>query len=80
MNRWRLTAPFAQADPAVVEAQATERLEEFLAARIAGEGAEGHVRVDPDIDVPLLYATTAGAPYERYEIERVDGPRWPDGA
>ncbi|MDQ3543865.1 MAG: hypothetical protein M3431_08410, partial [Actinomycetota bacterium] len=30
-------------------------------------------------DVPLLYATTAGAPYERYEIERVDGPRWPYG-
>ena len=48
VNRWELTAPFAQADPAVVEAQATERLEEFLAARIAGKGAEGHVEVDPD--------------------------------
>ena len=79
VNRWRLTAPFAQADPAAVEAQATERLEEFLAARIAGTGAEGHVQVDPDIDVPLLYATTSGAPYERYEIERVDGPQWPNG-
>jgi hypothetical protein len=79
VNRWRLTAPFAQADPAVAEAQATERLEEFLAARIAGQGAEGHVQVHPDIEVPLLYATASGAPYERYEIERVDGPQWPDG-
>jgi hypothetical protein len=79
VNRWRLTAPFAQADPVAVEAQATQRLEEFLAARIAGKGAEGYVQVDPDIDLPLLYVTTAGASYERYEIERVDGPQWPYG-
>lgn len=81
VNRWRLTPPFAQADPVAVEAQATERLEEFLAARIAGEGAEGRVRVQADVhvDVPLLYATTSGAPYERYEIERVEGPGWPYG-
>ena len=78
VNQWEMTAPFAQADPAALEAQATERLEEFLAARIAGEGAEGHVQVSADIDVPLLYATTSGAPYERYEIERV-GAHWPDG-
>ena len=49
VNRWQADAPFAQADPAVVEAQATERLEEFLAARIAGTGAEGHVQVDSDV-------------------------------
>jgi hypothetical protein len=30
-------------------------------------------------EVPLLYATTAGAPYERYEIERVSEPWWPYG-
>ena len=79
VNRWRLTTPFVQADPAVVEAQGRERLEEFLAARIAGEGAEGLVQLGREgVDFPLLYATTSGAPYERYEIERVDGPRWPD--
>src|SRR4030065_12800 len=44
VNQWRLTAPFAQADPVAVEAQATERLEEFLAARNAGAGAEGPVQ------------------------------------
>jgi hypothetical protein len=79
VSRWELTAPFAQVDPVPVEAQATERLEAFLAARIAGAGAEGRVQVDGYSDVPLLYATTSGARYERYEIERVDGPRWPYG-
>ncbi|HVR33051.1 MAG TPA: hypothetical protein VMS74_10140, partial [Acidimicrobiia bacterium] len=79
VSSWRPTAPFAQADPVAAEAQATERLEEFLAARIAGSGAEGYVEVEPNTDVPLLYATTSGAPYERYEIERVDGPGWPYG-
>ncbi len=79
VSRWELTAPFAQVDPVPVEAQAAKRLEEFLAARIAGNGAEGYVQVDyyPSTTVPLLYATTSGAPYERYEIERV--PWWPYG-
>jgi hypothetical protein len=77
---WELTAPFAQSDPAPLVAQATGYLEEFLAARVVGNGAEGHVQVDPEgTTVPLLYATSSGAPYERYEIERVDGPRWPFG-
>jgi hypothetical protein len=83
VNGWRLTAPFAQADPVAVQARATERLEGFLAARVAGTGAEGQVQIlsqnPPDVGVPLLYATTSGAQYERYEIERLDGPRWPDG-
>ena len=82
VNQWRSTAPFAQADPAIAEAQATERLEKFLAARIAGRGAEGYVNVYADWlvqRVPLLYATTSGAPYERFEFERVAGPTWPYG-
>jgi hypothetical protein len=79
VSSWRPTAPFAQADPVAAEANATERLEEFLAARIAGNGAEGYVVVEPNADVPLLYATTSGATYDRYEVERVEGPRWPDG-
>jgi hypothetical protein len=79
VNRWRLTAPFAQSDPVAVETEVTERLDAFLAARIAGTGADGHVQVEGDGDVPLLYATTSGAPYERYEIERIYGPQWPYG-
>jgi hypothetical protein len=77
VNRWQMTAPFAQIDPAPIEAQGRERLEEFLTARIAGTHTGGYVQVDGNIDVPLLYATTSGARYERYEIERVDGPVWP---
>lgn len=69
--------PFVQADPAAVEARAREHLEEFLAARVAGSGAEGHVDVDVQSGIPLLYATTAGSPYDRYEIERVGAPSWP---
>ena len=79
---WTATQ-FAQADPSVVEARATARLEDFLRARIDGEGAEGFVEVfdlfGGSEDVPLLYATTTGAPYERSEIEIVDGPHWPSG-
>lgn len=82
VSRWR-TMTFAQADPAVTEPQATHRLEEFLAARVAGRDAEGYVDVYDDSltvrQVPLLYATTSGSPYERFEFDIVDGPLWPDG-
>ena len=77
------TTRFAQADPSVVEAEATARLEDFLRARIEGVGAEGYVQVFDFLgefeDVPLLYATTTGAPYERFEIEQRGEPEWPDG-
>ena len=76
VSGWRMTEPFTQADPSVVEAEAIAHLEDFLQARIAGEGAEGYVVWQ---EVPLLYATTAGARYERFEIERVSEPWWPYG-
>ena len=66
-------------------AEATAYLRAFLGARIAGDGAEQFLRLpegeapSPDEEVPLLYATTDGIPYERYEIERVQGPVWPNG-
>jgi hypothetical protein len=85
---WEMIEPAAQADPRVVEAEATALLEAFLQARIDGQGAEGltdlpeddpfaDVRVDQRI--PLLYATSTGVPYERSELELVDGPVWPRG-
>ncbi len=80
-----LTIPpyFAQADPRVVEKEATARLQDFLKARVQGRGAEGFGSVTQSWhtsqELPLLYATTSGAPYERFEIERVDGPNWPGG-
>ena len=82
VRRWTTTG-FAQADPRVVEAEATARLEDFLRARIEGVGAEGYIDEVFDwfggSDVPLLYATSTRAPYERFEIEQPGVPDWPHG-
>jgi len=53
----------------------------FLTARVAGDGAEqyldaGNTTAD---GIPLLYATTSGARYERAEFEQVLGKAWPYG-
>ena len=51
-----------------------------------GEGAEQYLLREPeeswveDREVPLLYATTSGAQYVRSEIQRVEGPVWPNGS
>ena len=83
VNRWNMTTPFAQVDPRVIQAEAEAQLQEFLQARVDGEGAEGYVRVarpyGTNEQVPLLYATTTGARYERFEIEQVGVPQWPSG-
>ena len=53
----------------------------FVAARVAGEGAEQYLDLEntrPE-DIPLLYATTTGAPYQRGEFEQVAGIEWPYG-
>ncbi|HEU4759613.1 MAG TPA: hypothetical protein VFT91_06480 [Dehalococcoidia bacterium] len=60
------------------EAEVTELLNGFLEARVAGEGAFQYLDV-PEEDIPLLYATSSGAPYERAEFERVLGIEWPYG-
>jgi hypothetical protein len=80
ISGWQPTAPFAQADPDVAMAEAQARVEDYLQARIEGTGAEGGVDVRGVREMPLLYATTSGAPYERYEIERTSGPTWPFGS
>jgi hypothetical protein len=53
-------------------------LRRFLAARVAGKGAQRYLSV-PEKDIPLLYATTSGTPYERAEFNRVRGIEWPYG-
>lgn len=67
------TSPDVVAPPS--EAEVTELMSAFLAARVAGEGAEQYL--NDQEDVPLLYATTSGAPYERGEYEQVTGIEWP---
>ncbi len=68
------------ADPTRVtppsEAEVSELLNGFLAARIAGEGAHEYLGAE---EVPLLYATTSGASYERAEFEPVPDIEWPYG-
>jgi hypothetical protein len=62
--------------PLPAEAEVTDIVSDFLAARVAGEGAGQYLAV-PENEVPLLYATTLGAPYERAEFEQVRGIAWP---
>jgi hypothetical protein len=70
------------------DADVTSLLQAFLGARVDGEGAERYLHVHeaegppfgaPDAEVPILYATTRGTPYQRFEIEREQGPVWPTG-
>lgn len=84
VSRWTEATPFAQTDPRVAESEATTSLEEFLRARVEGQGAEGRVELAGETfavldEVPLLYTTSAGIPYQRYEIDRLSGPQWPFG-
>jgi hypothetical protein len=57
---------------------ADDVLNGFLEARVAGAGAQQYLN-EPEEDIPLLYATTSGAPNERAEFERVLGIEWPYG-
>jgi hypothetical protein len=80
---WEMIGPAVQAHPRVVEAEASALVEDFLQARIGGDGAEELLNGSPDEQydqqMPLLYATSTGAPYERSEFELVEGPTWPRG-
>jgi hypothetical protein len=70
--------PSPEPTTSLSEAEVTELLNGFLEARVAGEAAQQYLNV-PEEDIPLLYATTSGAPYERAEFERVRGTEWPYG-
>jgi hypothetical protein len=89
VTAWEMIEPAEQIAPPT-DADIAASLGAFLQARIDGEGAEGLAdfaefdpyadeRVDAEKELPLLYATSSGAPYARSEIERVDGPVWPSG-
>ncbi|MBI2236957.1 MAG: hypothetical protein HYU54_00295 [Actinobacteria bacterium] len=61
------------------EAEIRALLERFLAARVAGTGAERYIRESPEgIEgfEEVLYSTTRGVPYERFEILEIWGPEW----
>jgi hypothetical protein len=83
---WEMLQPGEQAAPPS-DADVTALLQSFLGARIDGDGAEeyllphGEVLGLPFLDgeAPFLYATSGGSRYERFEIERGQGPLWPAG-
>jgi hypothetical protein len=67
------TIPTVMAPPS--HAEAAELLGTYLQARIDGGGAEKFLG---EAEVPLVYTTSSGAPYERYSITgRMQGPVWP---
>ena len=82
VTRWAMTDPLEQVVPPS-DAEVGPLLDAFLKARIDGRGAEAYADVPdpmaPSHEIPLLYATTAGARYERSEFEVVEGPVWPRG-
>jgi hypothetical protein len=65
------------------DTEVTALLQAFLEARVDGAGAEQYVHRHrdgwDDLEVPVMYATTRGSPYERYEFDRLQGPVWPTG-
>jgi hypothetical protein len=60
------------------EAEIADLLNHFIDARVAGEGAQQYLNGRAE-DVPLLYATSSGEPYERGEFEQEVGAEWPYG-
>lgn len=71
-------APQPTAPP--LDTAAQEFLDGFVAARVAGVGAEQYLEGPDDVvfgDVPLLYATTEGNHYERAGFKQVLGLEWP---
>jgi hypothetical protein len=79
VTSWRQPGPPFRRMTPPSEAEITEVLNGFLEARLAGEGAQAFLDV-PEDEVPLLYATTTGAAYERAGFERVGEPLWPNGS
>jgi hypothetical protein len=76
VSSWEMIEPFER--PAPPEAHVVELMNGFLEARVAGEGAQPYLDI-PEEDVPLLYTTTSGSPYERGGFEEVRGYDWPYG-
>lgn len=73
--------PATQSQPASegeLPAEVTALLDGFLKARVAGEGAQPYLN-GSETDIPLLYAASNGAAYERAEFEPVTGIGWPYG-
>src|SRR5262245_47928338 len=72
-----IQSPSPSPSPSAATPEITAMFDAFIGARIAGSGAGQYLNAPGE--VPLLYATSAGNPYERGEFEPVPGVEWPDG-
>jgi hypothetical protein len=74
-SAWSETDPLTQITP-ITDDEIAAIVEAFLQARIDGEGAEQYLGSPDELqhfEIPFLYATSTGAPYERAEFEIEDG-------
>ena len=69
--------PFRQTVPPS-DAEIAAAVEPFLQARVNGGGAGQLVDSDAT-EIPLLYAASNGARYDRFDHEVLEGPIWPFG-
>lgn len=77
VTSWEIIKPYER--PAPLEADVDKLLNDFVAARVAGDGAEAYLD-DPEADVPLLYATLSGLRYESGGFGEVQSRyEWPYG-
>jgi hypothetical protein len=74
VRSWQPQPSLRQAVPPS-DAVVAELVDAFLQARVDGQGAQASLRAAED--VPLLYATSSGVRYERFDYEV--GLEWPTG-
>jgi hypothetical protein len=80
VTRWAEVPGYTQAQP-ISDEETRSFVEGFLEARVAGSGAEDFFHPEsPQVDFPLLYASSDGTAYERFEIVDVEDPFWPYGS
>lgn len=80
VTRWAELPGYTQAQP-MSDKETRSFVEGFLEARVAGSGAEDFFHPEsPQADFPLLYASSDGTAYERFEIVDVEDPFWPYGS
>jgi hypothetical protein len=79
VSGWRMLPSLEQQRPPS-EAETAALLEAFLQARIDSDGAEGYVEFEglTAHELPLVYATSTGVSYERFEFEVTGRPAWPN--
>jgi len=79
VTRWFALRGYTQTQP-MSEEETRSFVGGFLDARVTGAGADEYFHPDQGpVEFPLLYATSGGASFERFEILDIGDPSWPYG-